>query len=50
LVDEHKVNLDTPIIKYLPDLRLSDSQLTRTVAFRQLLSNTSGLPSDEKWP
>jgi hypothetical protein len=50
LVDEHKVNLDTPIIKYLPDWRLSDSQLTRTVALRQLLSHTSGLPSDEKWP
>ncbi len=50
LVDEQKVDLDTPVIKYVPDLRLSDPQAMRTVTLRQLLSHTSGLPPDEQWP
>ncbi len=50
LVDQHKVDLDTPIIKYVPELRLSDPRVTQTVTLRQLLSHTSGLPPDEEWP
>jgi CubicO group peptidase (beta-lactamase class C family) len=50
LVDQHLVNLDTPVIKYVPDLRLSDSQAMYAVSLRQLLSHTSGLPPDEQWP
>jgi CubicO group peptidase (beta-lactamase class C family) len=50
LVDEHKVKLDTPVIRYVPELRLSDPHVTQTVTLRQLLSHTSGLPPDEEWP
>ncbi|HET9001807.1 MAG TPA: serine hydrolase domain-containing protein [bacterium] len=49
LVDQHKVDLDTPIIKYVPELRLSDPGVTQRVTLRQLLSHTSGLPPDAKW-
>lgn len=48
LVDGEKVDLDAPVARYVPDLRLSDPR-TR-VTLRQLLSHTSGLPADEHWP
>jgi CubicO group peptidase (beta-lactamase class C family) len=50
LVDQHQVDLDAPVIRYIPDLRLSDPQATQAVTLRQLLSHTSGLPADEEWP
>jgi CubicO group peptidase (beta-lactamase class C family) len=50
LVDQHQVDLDAPVIRYVPDLRLSDPQATQAVTLRQLLSHTSGLPADEQWP
>lgn len=50
LVDQHKLDLDAPIIDYAPDVRLSDPRRTRSVTLRQLLSHTSGLPPDEEWP
>jgi CubicO group peptidase (beta-lactamase class C family) len=50
LVDQHQVGLDAPVIRYIPDLRLSDPQATQAVTLRQLLSHTSGLPADEQWP
>ena len=50
LVDRQRVELDAPVIKYIPDLRLSDPQVAKTVTLRKLLSHTSGLPSDEQWP
>jgi CubicO group peptidase (beta-lactamase class C family) len=50
LVDQQQVELDTPVIKYIPDLRLSDPRAARVVTLRQLLSHTSGLPPDEQWP
>ena len=50
LVDQQQVELDTPVIKYLPELRLSDPQAARALTLRQLLSHTSGLPADEQWP
>jgi CubicO group peptidase (beta-lactamase class C family) len=50
LVDQHQVDLDTPVIRYIPELRLSDPQATQAVTLRQLLSHTSGLPPDEQWP
>jgi CubicO group peptidase (beta-lactamase class C family) len=50
LVDQHQVDLDTPAIKYIPDLRLSDPRAAQAVTLRQLLSHTSGLPADEQWP
>ena len=50
LVDQHQVDLDTPVIRYIPDFRLSDPQAAEAVTLRQLLSHTSGLPADEQWP
>jgi len=50
LVDQHKVELDTPVIRYVPEFRLSDPHVTRTVTLRQLLSHSGGLPPDEQWP
>jgi CubicO group peptidase (beta-lactamase class C family) len=50
LVDQHQVDLDAPVIRYIPDLRLGDPQATQAVTLRQLLSHTSGLPADEQWP
>ena len=50
LVDQHQLDLDAQVIRYIPDLRLSDPQATQAVTLRQLLSHTSGLPADEQWP
>jgi CubicO group peptidase (beta-lactamase class C family) len=50
LVDQHQVGLDTPVIRYIPELRLSDPRAAPAVTLRRLLSHTSGLPPDEQWP
>jgi CubicO group peptidase (beta-lactamase class C family) len=50
LVDQQQVDLDAPVIKYIPELRLGDPQAARTMTLRQLLSHSSGLPADEQWP
>ena len=50
LADRHQVELDAPVVRYIPDLRLSDPEATQTVTLRRLLSHTSGLPADEQWP
>ena len=50
LVDRHQVDPDAAVIRYIPELRLSDPQAARAVTLRQLLSHTSGLPADEEWP
>jgi CubicO group peptidase (beta-lactamase class C family) len=50
LVDRHEADLDTPVIKYIPELRLSDPAATQALTLRQLLSHSSGLPADEQWP
>ncbi|MEK4522011.1 serine hydrolase domain-containing protein [Psychrobacillus sp. FSL W7-1493] len=44
LVDEGKVQLDDPVIKYLPEITLDDSRW-KEVTIRQLLSHTSGIPN-----
>lgn len=44
LVEEGKINLDDPIIKYLPEITLDDSRW-KEVTVRQLLSHTSGIPN-----
>jgi CubicO group peptidase (beta-lactamase class C family) len=50
LVDQHQVDLEAPVLRYISDLRLSDPQATQAVTLRRLLSHTSGLPADEQWP
>ncbi|MHB8629820.1 MAG: serine hydrolase domain-containing protein [Aggregatilineales bacterium] len=44
LADAGKIDLDAPVIKYLPDFKLSDPAATRTLTMRQVLSHSSGLP------
>jgi len=44
LVDEGKVQLDDPVIHYLPELTLDDERW-KQVTVSQLLSHTSGLPN-----
>jgi CubicO group peptidase (beta-lactamase class C family) len=47
LVDEGRVNLDAPVITYLPDFKLSDPVATQTVTVRDLLAQTTGLPGTD---
>ena len=47
---QQQVDLDTPVIRYIPDLRLSDPRAAQAITLRQLLSHTSGLPPDKQWP
>ncbi|MGP4081508.1 serine hydrolase [Pseudalkalibacillus sp. R45] len=44
LVEEGKIQLDEPVVKYLPEIKLNDSRW-RKVTIRQLLSHTSGVPN-----
>ncbi|MEH7239047.1 serine hydrolase [Bacillus sp. JJ1562] len=44
LVEEGKIQLDDPIINYLPEVKLDDSRW-REVTIRQVLSHTSGIPN-----
>ncbi|WP_081957055.1 serine hydrolase [Clostridium sp. HMP27] len=44
LVDEGKINLDDPVVKYLPELTMDDTRLQK-VTVRHLLSHTSGVPN-----
>ena len=43
LVDEGKVNLDDPVINYLPEFHMADARYTN-ITVRMLLDHTSGLP------
>src|SRR3954467_10205471 len=40
LVDEGLLDLDAPVVSYLPEFRVADDDATRTVTTRQLLSHT----------
>src|SRR3954452_21853374 len=46
LVDEGKVDLDEPVITYVPELALADAEAARTITVRQLLTHTSGIDGD----
>jgi CubicO group peptidase (beta-lactamase class C family) len=50
LVDRQQADLDASITKYVPDLQLSEPQVVQALTLRRLLSHTSGLPADERWP
>lgn len=51
LVDQGFVNLDAPVITYIPDFTLSDPAATQSLTVRELLAQTSGLPgtNDSAW-
>ena len=46
LVDEGLLDLDEPIATHLPDFRVADETVSRTVTARQLLAHTSGIDGD----
>jgi len=43
LVDEERIDLDTPVAHYLPEIRFADVEATRSITPRQLMSMGSGL-------
>jgi CubicO group peptidase (beta-lactamase class C family) len=43
LVEQGRLHLDTPLVRYLPDFRLADERYTH-ITLRQMLSHTSGMP------
>lgn len=43
LVEQGRLELDAPLIRYLPDFRLEDNRC-RQITLRQMLSHTSGMP------
>ena len=46
LVDEGKLDLDAPVADVLPELRLADAEVAKTVTVRHLLNHTSGIDGD----
>jgi dipeptidyl aminopeptidase/acylaminoacyl peptidase len=46
LVDEGLLDLDTPVVQVLPELRLADPDVTKQVTMRHLLTHTSGIDGD----
>lgn len=46
LVDKGVLDLDTPVVTYLPDLQLADKRARDMITLRQLLSHQSGLFGD----
>ncbi|MEV4754356.1 serine hydrolase [Micromonospora sp. NPDC049559] len=46
LVDEGRLDLDTPVAEYLPELRLADADVAKRVTMRHLLTHTSGIDGD----
>ncbi|WP_046495788.1 serine hydrolase [Streptomyces odonnellii] len=46
LVDEGLLDLDAPLVDALPELRLSDPDVTKRVTMRHLLTHTSGIDGD----
>ncbi len=44
LVSEGKLDLDTPIRKYVPEVRFYDDLVTRDVTLRDIMSHRTGLP------
>ncbi|MBN2610535.1 MAG: beta-lactamase family protein [Bacteroidales bacterium] len=45
LVDEKKLSWDDKVIKYLPDFSLKDTSHTNKLTIRNILSQTTGLPT-----
>lgn len=46
LVDEGLLDLDTPVVSYLPGLELADPGVAQAVTMRHLLTHTSGIDGD----
>lgn len=46
LVDEGVLDLDTPVVTYLPEFKVADATVTKSVTLRHLLSHSSGIGGD----
>lgn len=46
LIEEGRIELDAPVRRYVPELRLADAEVTATVTVRHLLTHTSGITGD----
>lgn len=46
LVEEGELELDAPVRRYLPELRLADDEAAAAMTVRQLLSHTAGFEGD----
>jgi CubicO group peptidase (beta-lactamase class C family) len=46
LVDEGKLELDEPVVTYLPEFKVADAGVTAQVTTRHLLAHTSGIDGD----
>ncbi|MER5623276.1 serine hydrolase [Streptosporangium sp. NPDC002544] len=46
LVERGELTLDTPVAEVLPEFRVADPEVTKTVTIRHLLSHTSGIDGD----
>ncbi len=46
LVDEGKIELDAPVVEYLPEFRVADLDVSRKVTVRHFLSHQSGIDGD----
>ncbi|MEZ4698869.1 MAG: serine hydrolase domain-containing protein [Rhodothermales bacterium] len=49
LVDQGKVDLDAPVITYLPDFQVADPYVTRELTIRDLLSHRTGVRPTNPW-
>ncbi len=50
LVEAGRINLDTPVVQYLPYFRIADDRY-QTITVRQMVTHTSGMPDvgDNEW-
>ncbi|MEV4249474.1 serine hydrolase [Streptosporangium canum] len=46
LVERGELTLETPVAQILPEFRVADPEVTKTVTIRHLLSHTSGIDGD----
>jgi CubicO group peptidase (beta-lactamase class C family) len=46
LVEEGLLDLDEPVVKYLPEFKVADAEVTKTVTTRHLLAHSSGIDGD----
>ena len=46
LVEEGKLELDAPVVTYIPEFRVADQDVSRSVTIRQLLAHTTGFDGD----
>lgn len=46
LAEQGKLTLDTPVVDLLPEFKVADAEVTKTVTVRHLLNHTSGIDGD----